>query len=78
MAEQHHEDGPWRLGERLALVPGLATAIGIEREVHEQRLVGTLRTGLPRADVAVDADPTENAFVINVVGSGIAKFLRIL
>ena len=61
----------------LALVPRLATAIGIKREVHEQRLVGPLRTGLPRADVAVDADATENAFIINIVGSRIAKLLGI-
>lgn len=69
--------GPLETRRGLAFVPRLATAVGVEREVHEQRLVGPLRTGLARANVAVDANATENAFVIEIIGSRIAELRRI-
>jgi hypothetical protein len=34
--------------------------------------MGALRTGLARADVAIDADATENTFVVEIIGSRVA------
>jgi hypothetical protein len=39
--------------------------------------MGALRTGLARADVAIDADATENMFVVEVISGRVAQFLRI-
>jgi hypothetical protein len=55
-----------------ALVPSLSAPAGIQRQVHEERLMGALRTGLARADVAIDADATENTVVVEIVGSRVA------
>jgi hypothetical protein len=65
--------GIWdHLARNSALVPGLSAPAGIQRQVHEERLMGALRTGLARADVAIDADATENTFVVEIIGSRVA------
>src|SRR5581483_2892246 len=62
---------------RLAFVSGVAAPGGVERQVHENRLMRTLRTGLPRAQVAVDADPAEHQLVAEIVGRGITELVGV-
>jgi len=38
----------------LAFVSGVAAPRGVERQFHEDRLMRTLRAGLPRAQVAAE------------------------
>jgi hypothetical protein len=60
-----------------ALVSRLAAPIGIEWQIHEKRLVSALRTGLTWANVTIDANATEYALVIVIIGNRVAKLLRV-
>ena len=51
--------------------------IGVQRQIHEERLVGALRTGLARADVTIDADAAEHAFVVDDKAHRVAEALGI-
>src|SRR3954466_12989926 len=64
--------------ELLAFVSGIAAPRGVERQFHENRLMRTLRAGLPWAQVTVDADPAEHQLIIEIVRSRIAELARIL
>ena len=64
-----------RIRKNLALVSGLAAAVGIEWQVHEEGLVGALRTGLAWANMAVDADSAEYPLVLNIISRRVAELL---
>lgn len=60
-----------------ALVARLAAPIGIEWQIHEQRLVRALRTGLAWANVTIDSNPTEYALVIVIIRGRVPELLRV-
>ena len=60
-----------------ALVSCLTAPIGIERQIHEKRLVSALRTGLAWANVTIDSNATEYALVIVIIGSRVTELLRV-
>jgi hypothetical protein len=63
--------------EASALVSRIAAPVGVQRQIHEERLVGALRTRLARADVTIDADAAEHALVIDVKARRVAEALGV-
>ena len=58
-------------GTGLAFVARVAPAVRIDRQMHDQRLVGALRAAFARAEVAVDADGGAQILARLVKGFGI-------
>src|SRR3546814_1572282 len=63
-SRQPGETSPARASS--AFVAGVAATPGVDRQLDEERLVRPLRAGLARAEVAVDADRTEQPLVLQV------------